>query len=442
VTVVATGDSILTRPISGVARPGFSELVDLVRAGDVSITNLEMVFPGSQKSASTTAHGTPLAVDPSLLSEFHWMGFNVYSMANNHATDYGTDGLKASLAELKKRGMAWAGAGHTLTEARRPAYFQAPGGRVAFIAAGSSNARLSVAGDPGVGDIGRPGIAPVRIQKTHFVRRDRYGSFRDTAAEMGVDVSATGTTAPGIMFPYPDKNVWAPPPPGGFAIEGVNFAPADHPHIHTGILGRDTDALVKSVREAARQADLVFVGLHCHEGTDGRWNSDLPAEFLQPLCHGLIDAGAHGVLAHGPHMLRGMELYRNRPICYSLGNFIFTLETISSFPVELYEHQEMPLDSTTADLYDRVTGYQAQRKFWESVVVEFKFDDGEFTGSRIRPITMGNDLPRSQRGCPVLAEPGDGERILTRLDEMSQPYQTRIRHKLIDGWPVGEILRA
>jgi poly-gamma-glutamate synthesis protein (capsule biosynthesis protein) len=401
-----------------------------------------MVFPGSPKSASTTAHGTPLAVDPSLLSEFQWMGFDVYSMANNHATDYGTNGLKASLAELEKRGMVWAGAGCTLAEARRPTYFQTPGGRVAFVAAGSSNARLSVAGDPGVGDIGRPGIAPVRVQKIHFVSHDRYGPFRDTAAEMGVDVNATGTTAPGILFPYPDKNVWDPPPPGGFAIEGVNFAPDHDSHIHTDALGRDVDALVKSVHEAARQSDLVFVGLHCHEGMDGRWNSDRPAEFLQPLCRALVDAGAHAVLAHGPHMLRGVELYRNRPICYSLGNFIFTLETIASFPVELYEHQEMPLDSTTADLYDRVTGYKAQRKFWESVVVEFQFDDGEFTGSRIHPITMGNELPRSQRGCPVLAGPGNGERILDLLDKMSQPYETRIRHKLIDGWPVGEILKG
>ena len=35
--------------------------------------------------------------------------------------------------------------------------------------------------------------------------------------------------------------------------------------------------------------------------------------------------------------LGGVELYRNRPICYYLGNFIFTLETIDSFPLEAYE---------------------------------------------------------------------------------------------------------
>jgi hypothetical protein len=337
--------------------------------------------------------------------------------------------------------MVFAGVGHTLREARRPAYFQTGRSRVALISAGSSNARLSVAADPGDGDIGRPGVAPLRVQKTHFIARERFDRLRDTIAEAGVDVAATGTTAPGISFPYPDMNVYDRPPADGFAVEGVHFAPDDRSHIHTSALARDVDALVDAVDEAAKQADLVFVALHCHEGVEGRWNTDTAAEFLRPLAHQLIDAGANAILGSGPHMLRGMELYRNRPICYSLGNFIFTLETIASFPVEVYEQQGMPLNSTAADLYDRVTGYATERRFWETVAAQFDFDErGDLAACELVPVTAGYGLPRSQRGVPVLADDGDSLAILERLDSLSQPYGSRIELVKTDGRTVGRLV--
>ena len=439
VRVIATGDSILTRKISGTVQPKFDQLVELLRSSDVAITNLEMVFPPGRRTASATYHGTPLAVDPNLLSEFEWMGFNLYGLANNHATDYGTNGLESSLAELEARNFAWAGAGRTLREARRPVYFETPDARVAYIAATSSNSRLSAAADPGLADIGRPGISPMRLQKTYFIRHENYEELRGALAGAGVDVNATGTTAPGVILPYPDRNIWEPPPPDGFAVEGIHFAPADKSHIHTWAIDRDIQALKEVVSEARRQADLVFVGLHCHEGIDGRWNTERPAEFMQPLAHALVNAGAHAILAHGPHMLRGIELYHGRPICYSLGNFIFTLETIDSFPAEIYEQQGMPANATAADLYDRLTGYKAEQRFWESVVVRFSFEGDELTDSEIVPITLGNEHPRSRRGCPVLANESDGERILANLDALSREFGTRIDTTVADGRAVGRL---
>ncbi|MFI5611688.1 CapA family protein [Amycolatopsis sp. NPDC051903] len=439
--LVATGDSILTRRVSPLRTPGFTDVVERVRAADVSFTNLEMVFPGAGRMPSTTFHGTHVGVEPELLDEFQWFGFDLYGMANNHATDYGTNGLAASIAELRKSHMSFAGVGHTLREARRPVYLQTAQSRVALISAGSSNARLSLAADPGEGDIGRPGMAPVRLQKTHYLAQEKFEQLRDILAEAGVNVKATGTTAPGISFPYPDMNVYDRPPADGFAVEGVHFAPHERSHIHTGALERDVDALADVVDEAKKQADLVFVALHCHEGVDGRWNTEVGAEFLRPLAHRLIDAGANAILGSGPHMLRGMELYRNRPICYSLGNFIFSLESIASFPVEVYEQQGMPLDSTAADLYDRVTGYAEERRFWESVVAQFDFDaDGDLAGCELVPITAGFGLPRAQRGTPVAADENDSLRILEHLDDLSRPFDTRIERVKHDDRTVGRLV--
>jgi len=425
--IVATGDAILTHRISANRDDGLRGLVELLRGAAVAITNLEMVFPGRVRHPATTMHGSPLGVDPELLSELTWLGFDLYSMANNHATDYGTGGLVASLQELERRGMLYAGAGRTLREARAPRYLDVPGGRVALIAAGSSNARLALAADPGIGDGGRPGIAPIRLLRTHYVREDRFTDLQEILADAGVDVSARGTTAPGIHFPYPDRNVYDPPPAGGFAVEGVRFAPDPEPRIQTDALEADVEGMLEAVDEAARQADLVFVALHCHEGIQGRWNTDAPAEFLPVLARRLVDAGAHGIFGHGPHMLRGVELYRGRPICYSLGNFVFNLETIASFPVEVYLQQGMDAASSPADLYDHVTGYQAEPRFWESVATSFVYENGELRSATLHPVTLGREKPRSRRGCPVLAADPDATRILERLGELSAPFGTEIK---------------
>ena len=266
----------------------------------------------------------------------------------------------------------------------------------------------------------------MRLQKTHYIRQDRFAELRDILAEAGIDVTARGTTAPGIHFPYPDRNVYDPPPADGIAVEGVHFVPDARPRVQTDALVRDVEALVSVVGEAKRQADLVIVGLHCHEGIQGRWNNEVPAEFMRPLAHTLIDAGAHGVVAHGPHMLRGVELYDGRPICYSLGNFIFNLEAISAFPLEVYEQQGMPLSSTSADLYDRVTGYAKEPRFWESIVARFVYEDGALAATELHPITLGPNEPRSRRGCPSLAAADDALRILERLNSLSAPFGAKV----------------
>ncbi|MGT2477211.1 CapA family protein [Paraburkholderia terrae] len=156
---------MLTQRISPNPDADFLALVEMLRKTDVTITNVEMVFPGRGRMASTTMHGIPCGVEPGLLSEFEWLGIDIYGMGHNHATDYGVSGLVASIEALEARGLTYAGVGRTLQEARAPRYFDAPDCRVAYIAAGSSNARLCLAADPSVGDVGRPGTAPLRVQK-------------------------------------------------------------------------------------------------------------------------------------------------------------------------------------------------------------------------------------------------------------------------------------
>ncbi|MCA1558363.1 MAG: CapA family protein [Acidobacteria bacterium] len=85
------------------------------------------------------------------------------------------------------------------------------------------------------------------------------------------------------------------------------------------------------VAQVAQKADIVIVSFH--GGAEGVAAQNVPrgAETflgaprgnLREFTHAVVDAGADLVLGHGPHVVRGMEIYRDRLIAYSLGNFAF-----------------------------------------------------------------------------------------------------------------------
>ncbi|HWA41219.1 MAG TPA: CapA family protein [Gemmatimonadales bacterium] len=84
------------------------------------------------------------------------------------------------------------------------------------------------------------------------------------------------------------------------------------------------------VDSMSRLADVVIVTFH--GGTEGkkavrvgtgmeRMGGERRGD-LRKFTHAVIDAGADAVVGHGPHVLRGIEFYRGRPIAYSMGNFV------------------------------------------------------------------------------------------------------------------------
>jgi hypothetical protein len=86
-------------------------------------------------------------------------------------------------------------------------------------------------------------------------------------------------------------------------------------------------AVVDSIRPLVDLLLVTFHGgsegvraLHTPEAAESLGHE--PRGELRRWAHAVIDAGADGVVGHGPHVLRGIELYRGRPIVYSLGNFL------------------------------------------------------------------------------------------------------------------------
>ncbi len=91
----------------------------------------------------------------------------------------------------------------------------------------------------------------------------------------------------------------------------------------------DLAAARQFVLNAKKKADIVIVSFH--GGAEGTSQQHVPNQTeyyvgekrgnLPAFAHTVIDAGADLVLGHGPHVMRGMELYKGRLIVYSLGNF-------------------------------------------------------------------------------------------------------------------------
>lgn len=92
---------------------------------------------------------------------------------------------------------------------------------------------------------------------------------------------------------------------------------------------RDVEGAAGLVADLRARADLVVVSFH--GGAEGAKYQRVPfgeelflsesRGDLRRFAHAVVDAGAGLVLGHGPHVVRGLELYRGKLIAYSLGNF-------------------------------------------------------------------------------------------------------------------------
>jgi poly-gamma-glutamate synthesis protein (capsule biosynthesis protein) len=78
------------------------------------------------------------------------------------------------------------------------------------------------------------------------------------------------------------------------------------------------DHILAHLNKSDKECDILIVLLHW-----GMEHSDQIEEWQQELARKMIEHGADAIIGHHPHVLRGIEFYQNRPILYSIGNFVF-----------------------------------------------------------------------------------------------------------------------
>jgi poly-gamma-glutamate capsule biosynthesis protein CapA/YwtB (metallophosphatase superfamily) len=247
----------------GVRRPDcasmFARCRPVLQRADLAFAQLETTI--SERGARVPNAKLAMRAPPAMARATRDAGFAVVSFAGNHCMDFGYEAFTDTLAHAAAAGLTVCGAGADLAQARSPAVVQISGGRVAFLAASA------ILPEGYAADSERRGCAPLRA----------YTVYEQ------IEHDQPGTQARVRTF------------------------------AHTG----DLQALIDGVRAARAAADWVVVSLH--------WGIHMIphtlADYQIEVAHALIDAGAHALFGHHPHLLKGIEIYRGCPVFYSLGNF-------------------------------------------------------------------------------------------------------------------------
>jgi poly-gamma-glutamate synthesis protein (capsule biosynthesis protein) len=100
-----------------------------------------------------------------------------------------------------------------------------------------------------------------------------------------------------------------------------------------GVAPRSLDVIAGDIR-ALRADSVDFIAVTLHWGTE---KAEYPDAGQQAFAHRVIDAGADAVIGHHPHVLQGVERYKQGVIVYSLGNFVFGGNSRESYDTALFE---------------------------------------------------------------------------------------------------------
>ncbi len=437
IRMMLAGDAMPARRLMPFDEPDFLALAELFRAADVGFANLETTVREPHEGTPIVTQGTPMSTPPALLDELKWFGIDMMSCANNHATDWGADGLAAMLAHLRAHAMPAAGAGLNLAEALRPAYLDTGAGRVALLAATSFFPSWTRAADQRPDAPGRPGVNALAFTNVYTVDDAALAALGAIGRRLGLTQHRARQRK--MFFSAQEA-----PEDSAEQINflGERFQRGGEFAVATRANPRDLENNLRWIAEARRQADWVLFSFHCHEfGTAGRLAAESqvgmeePAQFAVEFAHAAIDAGADVVAGHGPHLTLGVELYNGRPIFYSLGNLIFQNDNVPVFPAESYarfglDHRATPTDFLDARTGNETRGFPAEREYWHGLAASCVFAQGKLAEARLHPLDLGAGRTRAQRGRPVLARGEVARAILARVQRLSARHGTEIA---IDG---------
>ncbi len=417
----AGGDLIgPNKTLEGAPDPALQAVARHFRDADLGFANMEgslfdlATFKGWQ--AAENGGGYPLA--PAVVAkDLRSLGITVVSKANNHGTDWGTEGLVATLESLRAAGVVEAGAGMTLAQARAPAYVQTRKGLAALVDTASTFPPMSVAcppPNPRYGPDARscPGISALHVREVHIVPFAQYDQLRSLLG--GLRVTSLRQSWSGEL-----SSARAGQGAPDFVVGDTIFRGGPARGLTWEMNPSDVTAIIDGVREARRHANFVLFSIHAHEITPNQSPSEgddndtaRPADFEPKLFHAAIDAGADAVVRNGPHVLGGIEIYKGKPIFYSLGSFFFQFGGSRSYQVP-----GGPL-------------IRFSDAWFQTIVPVTTYRNGEVSEIRLYPLAIESSHTRTD-GRPRPADPAQAQAILERVKALSAPYGTRIT--IVDG---------
>ncbi len=335
----------------------------VLRSADVCFGQMECPISGR---GSPSPHARlAMRTTPETAPALREAGFSIMSVAGNHALDYGREALADTLVHLTDAGIAVAGAGANLAEARRPALLETAGRRVAMLAYSS----ILPAGY--AADAQRPGCAPMRAHT-------RYEQIE-------------------------------------------HDQPGTPPRIHTFADRTDLAALREDIASARKTADIVLVSLH--------WGIHFVraevAAYQREVAEAAIAAGADAVLGHHPHLLKGVDFIAGKPVFYSLGNF--AIEQPAAFDENIRQHASFAHLQTLSQGWQPQARFQTPPETRHSVIAWLDFGDDSGPEVTLQPCRLDDDAaPRLiAPGDPAFSEWLEYLEDITREAGLNAVYAVR-----------------
>lgn len=411
-TIAVVGDLIIAHSLDHVLRDaGFASIVEVLRGADVATGNMEAHIIDGRTFVGDGGRGSGFGAEPSAAEGIKSMGIDIVARSNNHAGDFAVAGMRETSRHLDGAGVQHAGFGETYAAARAARFVTTARGRVGMVAASP------------YGPMAAPGFA----------------EWRGTAGQSGLNVTRYFVVPPDWWPAVQTLRDGFPNGTGHFArganndtmitLIGNQFRKAapgdDAPYYSFEMNQRDLQDILAAVREGKMRSDFITFAMHSHhfrdtkggyrgpgipETDDLETNSSVP-DFMQELAHAVIDNGADVFQGTGVHALKGIEIYDDRPIFYGLGVFIRQDDVIglSGQPIR------------------RNDGGGSFPVKHETVIAVSEFDGDELKEVRLHPIETNYDAERvAYSGVPRTAPPEVAHRILTRLQELSRPFGTKI----------------
>lgn len=266
--LLVTGDLMLQRPPRSPDLREDGELNEVIKRADVALANLEVPITDCVRPADKTI---AMRAPTSVAAPLKKLGFDVVSLANNHALDMGHRGLEDTWRALAEGEIAHFGTGGSLQDSLTPWYQRVEDEVWAFIGLCSALPSGFSATE------NRPGLAPLRIEQSYVVD--------------------------GVL---------------------AEEQPGTAPYVRTRALEEDLERACRAIEEAKEEADFVVVSIHW--GVPPAFLAPCQgelAEYQRPVAQAMVDAGAGLIVGHHPHVIHGMEVIAGCPVFYSCGNFLF-----------------------------------------------------------------------------------------------------------------------
>jgi len=242
----------------------FKYLMPTLQAADFRFLNLEGPFAGGtdDTTRSDIPHKNWRHSNPNQVAALTAADIDAVGVANN--VTYPWQAMMRSKKVLDKAGIPFAGGGEHLEAAHRPVIINKNGIKVGFMQYAATVFPTNHAAL-----VNQPGIAQIKVH--------------------------TAYQAP--------KNLDKPGQP---------------PYVITWLDEDSKQLMVNGIQKLAEETDLVIVSYHW--GVSGTYE---PVSYQTDIARAAIDAGADVIMGHGPHKYQKVDVYKGKPVFYSLGQAVF-----------------------------------------------------------------------------------------------------------------------